>query len=569
MVTQRLSLFKACIFIFLFAQLGYTIPAYAQGGQQQIHVRVYVGNSRNGSAVPSARVYFEEQRTVPCPTGAGGSAETGPDGVADIYVTACAAIAEIWVSRMQNFPGGGAGFVHIVSGQSFYQWRLSMTPENAPAVEERTLHIRVRGRDANGNLVPVHFATVYDEQGTHVATTDYNGMATAHTRDAMGETVRMRADGGSKWGESTSSFIVGASEGGTTLTRADDYINFVMKGTGEENAEDVELSITVVGQGSSGRVPVHNASVYDGEGRHLVTTGYDGKASVRIKVPANGEPYTIKVDAGSRWKPASKEIFGGPRGSNGTVPFNLTGARAVTVVLEPGTAAKELTVEVLNHDTDKPVPSATVTLYKPNHFPGTAVAHAETDSEGLATFSSDQVDEAMLNGSAHVGATHGGSKSSVQTLSNQLLEGESPKYLLYLTETEVKTKWSGIWYQGPYTIQVSGGNGSLSFTALRESDLGTCCPTIDQGSGSCTVKGNVATCTAQGHFHNSASDIWHTDHTILTYEGDYVDVKAHVVSSREKTDQYHPCPTSGPEMSKCTSLYEGNTLTGTWTRQKP
>jgi hypothetical protein len=568
MDTQRLSLFKACLFIFLSAQLGCTIPAYAQGGQQQIHVRVYVANSRNGSAVPSATVYFEEQRTVPCPTGAAGSAETGPDGVADIYVTACAAMAEIWVSRMQNFPGGGAGFIHIASGQTFYQWRLSMTPANAPVEEDRTLHIRVRGRESSGTLVPVHFATVYDEQGKHLATTDYNGMAIAHVREPMGETIRMRADGGSKWGETSSSFIVGASEGGTSLTRADDYINFVMKGTGEENAEDVELIISVVGQSSKGHVPVHNATIYDGEGHHLVTTDYNGKASVHVKVMTNGEPYAIKVDGGSRWKAASKEIFGGPRDSNGTVPYNLKGGRAVTVVLEP-TTAKELTVEVLNHDTDKPVGSATVTLYKPNTFPGTPVAHAETDSEGLATFSSDQVDEAMLNGSAHVGASHGGSKSTVQTLSGELLQGEAPKYVLYLTETEEKTKWSGTWYQGPYTIQVSGGNSSLSFTTLRQSDLGTCCPTIDQGSGSCTVKGNVATCTAQGHFHNSASDIWHTDHTILTYGGDYIDVKAHIVTSREKTDQYHPCPTSGPEMSKCTSLYEGNNLTGTWSRQKP
>ncbi len=569
MGTQRSSLFKALFFALLVAQFGWSIPAHAQGGLQQIHVRVYVANSRTGSAVPSARVYFEQQRTAPCPTGVAGSAETGPDGVADIYVTACAAIAEVWVSPMQNFPGGGAGFVHIASGQTFYQWRLSMTPENAPPSEERTLHIRVRGHDASGKLVPVHFATVYDEQGRHVATTDYNGMATAHVLEPIGETIRMRADGGSKWGEATSSFIVGASEGGTTLTRADDYINFVMKGTGGETAEDVELAISVVGQSSSGRVPVHNATIYDGEGHHLVTTDYNGKASVHVKVMTNGEPYTIKVDAGSRWKPASKEIFGGPRGSNGTVPYNLTGGRAVTVVLEPSTTAKELTVEVLNHDTDKPVGSATVTLYKPNKFPGTAVAHAETNLEGLATFSSDEVAEAVLNGSAHVGATHGGSKSTVQTLSSELLQGESPKYVLYLTETEETTKWSGTWYQGPYKIQVSGGNGSMSYTFLRASDVGTCCPTIDQGSGSCTVKGSVATCTAQGHFQNSASQIWRTEHVILTYQGDYVAVKSHIVSSREKTDQYHPCPSSGPEMSKCTSLYEGNNLTGTWTRQKP
>lgn len=561
-------LFTAVVLVLWVAQIVWTSPVFAQGGQQQIHVRIYVANSRTGGAVPSVTVYFAQQRTAPCPSGAYGSAETGPDGVADLYLTACAAIAEVWVSPNQTFPGGGAGFVHIVSGQSFFQWRLSMTPAGISAPEARILHIRVRGRAADGSLVPVHFATVYDAQGNHIVTTDYNGMATAQTREPMGETITLRADGGSKWGEGTSSFIVGASEGGTTLTRSDDYINFVLKGS-SETSEDVELQINVLGQGTGGRVPVHNASIYDADGHHLVTTDYDGKASVQVKVPANGEPYTIRVDAGSRWKPASKEIFGGPRGSNGTVPYNLTGARAVTVVLEPSTAAKELTVEVLNHDTNNPVGSATVTLYKPNKFPGTAVAHAETNLEGLATFSADEVAEAMLNGSAHIGASHGGSKSSVQTLSSELLQGESPRYVLYLKETEERTKWSGTWYQGPYVIRVSGGNSSLSYTALRQSDIGTCCPTIDQGSGSCTVKGNRATCSGQSHFHNSASDIWTTSRTTLTYGGDYISVKSLILSSREQTDQYHPCPTSGPEMQKCTSLYQGNTLTGTWSRQKP
>ncbi len=443
MDTQRLGLFKAFVFALFAVQIGWMIPAFAQA--QRVHIKVYAFNRRTNSAAPSVSVHFEQQRTALCPTGSGGSAETGTDGVADIYVNACVGSGDVFSNSSQQFPVGGATFVHIVKGQSSYLVRMAMTPETGnegSSSELRTLHIRVRGRDASGKLVPVHFATVYDAQGKHVATTDYNGMATAEVRAPMGETVSMHADGGSKWGESTSSFIVGASEGGTTLTRADDYINFVMKGTGEETAEDVELHISVVGQGSSGRVPVHNASVYDSEGRHLVTTDYDGIANVSVKVPANGEPYTIKVDAGSRWKPASKELFGGPRGSNGTVPHNLAGGKSVMVVLEPSTTAKELTVEVLNRDTDKPVHSATVTLYKPNRFPGTAVAHAETDSEGLARFSSAEVEEAMLNGSARVGAAHGGSKSAVQTLASQLLDGESPKYLLYLKETE-ETKRGG------------------------------------------------------------------------------------------------------------------------------
>ena len=565
MNTRRLRLFTAFVFTVLATQITWSTPAFAQRAQQAqiVHLYVFVTNAETNDELVSMNVHFDEAPSA-CNGFHGGHVtdHTLRGGEAQMNFVACTGPATITVIGNADFETQTKS-IEIQPGQAGYNVVFKMEPKG------RVLHIRVRGRDASGNLVPVHFATVYDQQGRHVATTDYNGMATARMRETLGETVTMRADGGSKWGEASSSFIVGASEGGTALTRSDDYINFVMKGTGDENAEGVELIISVVGQGSKGHVPVHNASIYDGEGRHLVTTDYNGKASVSVKVPANGEPYTIKVDAGSRWKPASKEIFGGPRGSNGTVPYNLAGSRAVMVVLEPSTSAKELTVEVLNHDTDKPVGSATVTLYKPDKFPGTPVAHAETNLEGIATFSADEVAEAMLNGSAHVGATHGGSKSAVQTLSGELLQGEAPKYVLYLKETEVKTKWSGTWYQGAYTIHVSGGNGSLSFTALRQSDLGTCCPTIDQGSGSCTVKGNVATCTAQGHFHNSASDIWHTDRTTLTYEGDFISVKSYIVSSREKTDQYHPCPESGPEMSKCTSLYQGNTLTGTWSRQKP
>jgi hypothetical protein len=564
MDTQRVSLFKALFLALLAAQIGWMIPVCAQAARppSRVRVNVFVDNAETKEPLMSLDVHFDiPPNTCDEPQAQQFPDRTQRDGSASIEVLPCLRTMTITVVGGQNFASQTKS-IEIQPGSPGVNVYFKMEPKG------RVVHIRVRGRESNGTLVPVHFATVYDEQGAHVATTDYNGMATARMRDPMGETVRMRADGGSKWGEATSSYIVGASEGGTALTRSDDYINFVMKGTGEETAQEVELSISVVGQQGSGRVPVHNASIYDEQGRHLVTTDYGGRATVRVKAMP-GEPYTIRVDAGSRWKPASKEIFGGPRGSNGTVPYNLAGERAVTVVLEPGETAKELTVEVLNHDTDKPVPSATVTLYKPNRFPGTAVAHAQTNSEGLATFSSDEVEEAMLNGAAHVGATHGGSKSTVQTLSSELLQGEAPRYLLYLKETEVQTKWSGTWYQGPYVIHVSGGNGSLGYTFLRASDVGTCCPTIDQGGGSCTVKGNTATCTAQGHFQNSASQIWRTEHVTLTYQGDTVGVMSHIVSSREKTDQYHSCPSSGPEMSKCTSLYEGNNLTGTWTRQKP
>ncbi|HET9394241.1 MAG TPA: hypothetical protein VFO29_12065 [Candidatus Rubrimentiphilum sp.] len=572
------------VLVALLLIFSWAVPASAQvGPPRAVHIRVYVFNTRTSSAVPSVIVYFEQARTASCPTGAGAYGTTGTEGVADIYANACAGSGEIFsygndtlglgsvrtgvlAGRNQQFDGG-AVYVTIVAGEPSYLVRLPLTPtENneGHSSELRTLHIRVRGLGADGKLVAVHFATVYDAQGNHVATTDYNGMATATVRAPLGETVRMSADGGAKWGEGSSSFIAGASEGGTRLTRADDYINFVLRGTGRETTEEVELSFTIQGQGKNGLVPVHNASVYDNEGRHLVTTDYGGHAHVTVKVPV-GETYIVKVDAGSRWKPASKEIIGGPRGSSGAVPYNLSGSRSVAFVLEPSVAAKELTVEVLNHDTGKPVPSATVTIYKPDHFPGTAVAHATTDAHGLATFDAEEVASAVLNGEARVGAAHGGSKSAVQTLSVSLLSGETPHYLLYLRETEVKTNWSGTWYNGPYTMQVSGGAGSLGYQFLRSDGAGTCCPLIDQGGGSCTVHGNVATCTENAHYHDSGKDVQRSSTVTLTLSGQTISTVGKIKTASITLSSGQPCP----DIAQCTGLHPGAEFSGTWTRKKP
>lgn len=257
----RLRFYKALAFVLAGSQLGWILPAVAQTGPlRPVHIRVYVFNRATSSAVPGVTVHFAQNRTAPCPTGASGSAVTDVDGVAEINAEACAGPGTIFThgsdvlsaggvstnvltSRQSQFSSG-ADFIHIVSGQSSYLVRLPLVPtENneGHGSEVRTVLIRVRGREANGTLAPVHSATIYDEHGKLVATTDSSGLGRAEISAPMGETVTMRADGGSKWRPASSSYIVGASEGGTRLTRADDYVNFVLKAKEENGSLTVEV----------------------------------------------------------------------------------------------------------------------------------------------------------------------------------------------------------------------------------------------------------------------------------------------------------------------------------------
>lgn len=357
---MMLSKKTALVILLAAAQLGASIPVSAAGGRQPVHIRVYAFNSRTNSAVPSVTVHFEQPRTVPCPTGSGGSAVTGADGVADIYTSACDGPGDVFSSTTQQFEIGGGTFVHIVKGQAYYLVRLPMSPgkgNEGHSSELRTVHIRVRGREANGTLVPVHAATVYDEHGKQIATTDANGLGRAEISAPMGETVTMRANGGSKWRGASSSFIVGASEGGTRLTRADDYINFVLK-------------------------------------------------------PAE---------------------------------------------------ARSLIVEVLDHKTDEPISGASVSLYKPDHFPGTFVAASRTSAAGEAHFGGQVLDEADLNGETRIEASHKGFESAVQTVA-----GTPARYVVYLKKkSECGDSIVGTWdWWNGLTVRFSPG-GAASYSGAQ------------------------------------------------------------------------------------------------------
>jgi hypothetical protein len=564
-----------CIAAFLIgSQLVCAQPSAAQSKLphfQTVHVQVYVFNASDGTGVAGETVFYEETGGQHCqgvrPLGSMyiGAGDTGGDGVADFNVEACPGAATLTIH-------GGSLFntkqitITIPPGLGTFQARIGLTKKNRALVPSdkykdqtvRTLHIEVRGRLANGTLVPVHFAGVYDKSGRHILTTDYNGNATAHEHSAiMGETLTLHADG-PHWREGTGSFIVGASEG-TRITRNDDYVRIVLNGEGDSLTEEATLAFFVRGKSGNGTTTVHFASIYDAEGHHLLTTDYNGHGTAHVKAKL-GEPYIVKVDAGSRWKPATKEILVGAAAGGATVAYNR-----VNFVLEPAQAAKELTVEVLNHETDRPVAAATVTIYKPDHFPGTAVAHATTDAHGLAKFDAEEVGSALLKGEARVGASHGGSKSEVQTLAASLLEGESPKYVLYIKEKQENTKWSGTWYSGPYVIQISGGSGSLGYQFLRSEGAGGCCPLVDQGGGSCTVQGNVATCTENAHYHDSGKDVQRSSETKLTLSGGTISSVSKIKTASIKMSGGQACP----DIAQCTSMHPGAEFSGSWTRKKP
>jgi hypothetical protein len=562
-------------------QSSWAAPVEAQvapGKGVSVAIKVYVSNADDGSPVPEAIVYYEEIGES-CYTGMAKGAHysasemTNSAGIAEFRFVTCKGASSIYVINSSLFEAQAKEF-EVVPGQANYTLNLALRPKAQRAsllsnkdLDQtwRTLHVRVQGRLANGSFVPVHFATVYDSKGRHIVTTDYNGNATAYDREAMGETVTMQAQG-SHWREATSSFIVGASAHGTNFTRNDDYVNFVLNGDTENQLEDLELAVQVYGKKNGKRTSVHFASIYDAAGKHLGTTNYAGALTVKVKATL-GEPYVVKVDA-THWKPATDSVIAGSVGAAGTTMY----AHA-NFLLDPEVEAKQLTVEVLNHDTDKPVASATVTLYKPTGFPGTAVAHATTNAEGLATFDAEEIDGALLNGSTHVAASHGGSKSAVQTIAGSLLQGDSPKYLIYLTDKAEKTAWSGTWYDGPYTMQLSGGTGSLGFTSLRHT-VNTCASgcfdLVDQGGGSCTVKGSVATCQWQMHYTDGAKDVQRSGHSTLTFVGGPASVGA--------TIHYHFVQDTGtiklttgicPDINICTAMHPGAINDGYWTRKKP
>jgi hypothetical protein len=497
---------------------GTVLPAEAQSaGVQTVTVRVYIGNKETGTPVVDATVGYAEEGADCRPGSTEKSqfrvyAHTDDSGTAEFHIPTCIGLSTVWVEGPGPFATRSTGnvetsatFVTIVRGQTSYLVRILAQPSNKVSETPRTVHIFVRGKQ-NGQMIPVSGATIFDVQGNSIATTGADGEGTAQHKDAIGETVVLRAvppsGGEESWEPASGSFIVGASEG-TRITRADDYVTIVLGGSNAPKEEEVTLTIRVRGKTDKGTTAVHYASVYDGAGNHLVTTDYNGSARVRVKA-ALGEDYVVKVEA-AHWKPASQAIVAGSAGTLGsaiskTVNFLLESDAEPTA---PPT--KELIVEVLDHDTDKPISGATVTVYKPQGFPGSALGHAQSNGQGLAKFDVAQVERAMLNGEARVGATRTGSKPALQTLAQSLLSEETPKYALYLSPAKppVKSPWNGTYVSGGYTM-----TASVSGSALRMAYQWDSPQISDKGTITCKIFAtNKAECTIAGHSEDQNNSI--------------------------------------------------------------
>ncbi len=136
--------------------------------------------------------------------------------------------------------------------------------------------------------------------------------------------------------------------------------------------------------------------------------------------------------------------------------------------------------------------------------------------------------------------------------------------------------WNGTWYEGPYTMQVTGESGSVTYTALRNQGEGTCCPLKDEGSGTCTVKGNEATCTWQMVYDDipptkdGGKKVQRSGHGTLTFLRG---------STREEDSiQYSFVQDKGtitlgagtcPDIDRCTGMHPGAKSSGSWSRKKP
>jgi hypothetical protein len=568
--------------IFLLAALvGWSVPAAAQTAPsmkyQLVRVRVYVFNVKDGTAIPFKNVYYKEIGRQYCGTQRAfernyvGGGTTDAYGIAQFEIQACPGEAIIYIPAASLFRGTQEAVI-IRPGQQQYETRLALEPNAENSSEPsplRLLHVRVQGRVGN-ELLPVHYAGIYDMKGNFIGRTGWDGTATFWHKEVYGETVTLRAVSAAMpgndedWQPASASFIVGAAERSLRTTRAEDYITFVLNGN-NTSAEKHQIDILVRGsrpdkKNSCHCVRIPGASVFDSRGQLIATTDSSGRAVGTIEAPL-GEAYTVRVLA-RNWKAASKQLQSGTAAGIGPTFAHEN----VEFMLEPAHEHQNLTVEVLDKKTDKPVSDAVVTLYKPDRFPGTVITHGTTDHNGEVIFASPDIDEALLNGEARIGATHGGAQSAVQTIPESQLFSEEARYVVFLQGKEEKTKWSGTWYNGPYTIQVSGGTGSLGYTYLRhehESCAG-CVDLVDQGGGSCTVKGNVATCTYHGRYTDGAKDVTYAGHGTLEYSGDRIAVK-----NTQDTGSIKVTSGTCPDIKQCTALHPGAEFESDWMREKP
>lgn len=407
------------------------VAVFARDLPPTVTVIIQLSNATDGGPAPGCNVYLEKIGGGFMDFAAGTSNQDGT-----VAITAPMSPGQWYV----DYHGGSfkamREIITIVPGKLSYAFayslprtanRINYTPPKPVQQGERALTIRVRGRLANGQIVPVHYATIYSAKGdSPIATTNYDGLVQVRHNVPLGETMTLRAEA-TKWRTASSSFIAGASEGGTGLTRADDYINFMLNGSGRGVDENIELFVRVVGRTSDGTtVPVRYATIYDAAGQKLVMTGYDGRGVV--KRPFSREENHVLTAEANHWK-------------TGTTSFIVGEAqearKSVTFVLEsdatPAPEAKRpLTVHVLDRTTDKPIPAARVTLFKPVNFPGTAISTRNSDAGGEVVFDGASVGQAQVDGASRVGASAVGYETTAQTVAASFTTGGGGTYTLYL-----------------------------------------------------------------------------------------------------------------------------------------
>ncbi len=545
MMKYRWVLSALAVFAILFA----SVVRSAVAEPQKVKVFIHLHDAATGEAVPHRDVYLIKAREV-----AGGGFEADPrrgfetgetDGNGAVTITlqyvrniGMEPIDGTWVVEYQQGFGGNyksASKTIFVDGHHT-DYEVPISLERRPnrisgsaQAETRTLHIRVRGR-IGGALVPVHYATIYNPRGDLIATTDYNGFARITHSLPMGELYVLHAEatptsgenGNFIWEPATASFTVGASEGGSRLTRVDDYINFVMGGK-ESAPEENELIVHVRGMQHSKRVPIRYATIYDAGGHEIMMTGYNGNGTAKVRSVPLGETYVISAEA-NHWKTASETVTSGTRSGGSTAAMD-----SASFILEPDVTAAPLIVEVLDHKTDKPIEGASVTLYKPSGFPGTAVGHATTDAKGEATFESDVVAEAELQGATRVGAKHPAYTTAIQSVSAAAASDESQRYVMYLKSGKgAELNRNGSFVGPEHTANLSGSGTSLNGTFNYVGPAGH---GGTQTLAGCKVSGSIAHCMGTGEYHDPDKSISYGGPVTVTLSGDSVTIVEKVTSA--------------------------------------
>jgi len=410
--------------LFLAAVLGMSIrPALAQQRAESVHIYVFVMNKETNDPLNAMTVFYDEpasncsgqhQEHVAAPP-------TTRQGETRIDIVTCSGPAMITVNGNAEFDTA-VKTVELLPGRAGYNVLVKMEPKG------RVVHIRTQGKE-NGSLVPVR-ALIYDQSGQRIAITDDQGFATVRYRFSIGETVKLQAKA-PHWGATSASYIVGASEAGTRLTRSEDYINFVFGEEETPKQQLLSLDIRVSGMQGGKRIPIDHATIYDERGRSLGTTDARGRLWARIET-ALGETFQLKAEAYD-WKTETQSVLArAERGIGSAGSPSLY--HAVTFVLQPNAEeVHNLTVEVLSRETDKPLKDQVVDVYRPTSFPGMLEISNTTDDKGEVHFDSFDLSRALFNNEIRIKVGGGDCYPAViENVPVSLMHGEAPRYLVYL-----------------------------------------------------------------------------------------------------------------------------------------